>query len=85
MVRTGLSFPPREGGFHIFCHTYRTWMTRFGGLDTEGLVRTRRWKTAESAARYAHTVASYEARQADHLPTSISEKSVEKLAILKKG
>jgi hypothetical protein len=85
MRRTGLSFPRREGGFHIFCHTYGTWMTRYGGLDTEGLVRTRRWKTPESAARYAHTVASFEARQADYLPTRISEKSVEKPVILKKG
>jgi hypothetical protein len=69
MRRTGLSFPPREGGFHIFCHTYGTWMTRYGALDTEGLVRTKRWKNTESAARYSHTVASYEARQADALPT----------------
>lgn len=85
MLRTGLSFPRREGGFHIFCHTYGTWMTRYGGLDTEGLVRTKRWKNAESAARYAHTVASYEARQADHLPTPIRGNSVEKPTILKKG
>ena len=68
MKQTGISFPAREGGFHIFCHTYGTWMTRYGGLDTEGLVRTKRWKNAESASRYAHTVASYEARQADLLP-----------------
>lgn len=68
MRMTGLSFPKREGGFHIFCHTYGTWMTRYGSLDTEALVRTKRWKSTESAARYAHTVASSEARMADVLP-----------------
>ena len=26
--RAGLNFPPRQGGFHLFCHTYGTWMTR---------------------------------------------------------
>jgi integrase len=72
MNRTGLSFPPREGGFHIFCHTYGTWITRYGGLDTEGLVRTKRWKNAESAARYAHTATSYEARQSDRFPTPLN-------------
>jgi hypothetical protein len=85
MRRTGLSFPRREGGFHIFCHTYGTWMTRYGGLDTEGLVRTKRWKNAESAARYAHTVASYEAMQADVLPTPTGGLSVEIARPIKKA
>jgi integrase len=84
MKKTGLRFPRREGGFHIFCHTYGTWMTRYGGLDTEGLVRTKRWKNAESAARYAHTVASYEAMQADVLPTPPSGLSVDFLSPVKK-
>lgn len=39
MKRAGLKFPRRQGGFHLFCHTYGTWMTRYGGLDTYGLVR----------------------------------------------
>jgi integrase len=68
MRRTKLSFPPREGGFHLFCHTYGTWMKRFGGLDTDGLVRTGRWKDPSSAARYAHTMTSPEAQRADLLP-----------------
>jgi integrase len=88
MRMTGLSFPVREGGFHIFCHTYGTWMTRYGGLDTEGLVRTKRWKSTESAERYAHTVASYEARQADLLPKvqiKIRAKSVRNVLSRKKG
>ncbi len=65
-----LSFPRRQGGFHVFCHTYGTWMTRYGQLDTFGLVRTGRWKNPESASRYNHTIASEEARRADRLPTS---------------
>jgi hypothetical protein len=36
MKRAGLKFPRRQGGFHLFCHTYGTWMTRYGGLDTYG-------------------------------------------------
>lgn len=67
-AKAGLSFPPRQGGFHLFCHTYGSWMTRYGGLDTYGLVRTKRWKNAESADRYNHTVASAEAMRADLLP-----------------
>lgn len=66
--RAGLSFPRRQGGFHLFCHTYGTWMTRYGSLDTFGLVRTGRWKSAESADRYNHTIASPEARRADLMP-----------------
>lgn len=65
----GLSFPRRQGGFHIFCHTYGSWMHRFGNLDTHGLTRTGRWADADSADRYVHTQASEEARRADLLPT----------------
>jgi len=43
MKAAGLSFPRRQGGFHIFCHTYGTWMSRYGELDTFGLTRTDRW------------------------------------------
>jgi len=39
-------------------------MTHYGNLDTFGLVRTGRWKNAESANRYNHTIASPEARRA---------------------
>lgn len=85
MKRASLSFPRREGGFHIFCHTYGTWMTRYGKLDTEGLVRTKRWKNTESAARYAHTIASQEARRADVLPTPNRGKVVENLTLKKKA
>src|SRR5260370_1720045 len=43
-------------------------LSRYGSLDTFGLVRTGRWKSAESADRYNHTIASPEARRSDLLP-----------------
>jgi integrase len=69
MKRAGLCFPRRQGGFHIFCHTYGTWMHRYGQLDTFGLTRTARWKDPRSADRYRHTGVSEEAMRADLLPT----------------
>jgi hypothetical protein len=68
MKRAGLKFPRRQVGFHLFCHTYGTWMTRYGNLDTYGLVRTKRWKDPSSADRYNHAIASPEARRADLMP-----------------
>lgn len=70
MERAKLWFPPRQRGFHLFCHTYGTWMHRYGELDTYGLTRTGRWKDPDSADRYNHTEASWEARQADRLPVA---------------
>ena len=55
--------------FHTFCHTYGTWMRRYGGLDVRGLVGTGRWDSMQSAERYAHVVASEEAMAAQYLPT----------------
>lgn len=69
MAAAGLSFPRRQCGFHIFCHTYGSWMHRYGKLDTHGLTRTGRWADADSADRYVHTGASEEARRSDLLPT----------------
>jgi len=66
--RARLSFPRRQGGFHLFCHTYGTWMHNYAGLDTYGLTRTGRWKDPDSADRYNHTMASPEAMRADLLP-----------------
>lgn len=54
--------------FHVFCHTWATWMRRFGGLDTRGLVGTGRWRDEASAVRYEHVVASEESERAIHLP-----------------
>ena len=62
------SFRAGRAASILFCHSYATWMTRYGELDTYGLVRTKRWKNAESADRYNHTIASPEARKADLLP-----------------
>lgn len=75
MARAGVSFPARQGGFHLFCHTYGTWMTNFGGLDNYGLVRTRRWKDPDSADRYNHTMATPEAKRADVLPVPKKRKA----------
>jgi integrase len=68
--RAGVAFPRRQGGFHLFCHTYGTWLKRYGKLDTFGMTRTGRWKDAESADRYNHTEASAEARTADMFPVA---------------
>ncbi len=55
--------------FHVFCHTWATWMRRYGGADTRGLLGTGRWRDEKSARRYEHVVASEESRRADLLPT----------------
>lgn len=75
MARAGLVFPRRQKAFHLFCHTYGTWMHRYAELDTYGLTRTGRWKDPDSADRYNHTQASWEARQADRLPVPNSGKA----------
>jgi len=69
MTKAKLSFPRRQRGFHLFCHTYGTWMMRFGNLDNFGLTRTGRWKDPRSAEGYLHTVVNSEAKMADVLPT----------------
>lgn len=64
----GLTFAPREGGFHLFCHTYGTWMSNYAELDNYALTRTKRWKSPEMAERYTHTKPSAEAMKAEMLP-----------------
>lgn len=59
---------PKGIAFHIWCHTWATWMRRYAGSDTQGLVGTGRWRDAKSAARYEHVVANEEAVRADLLP-----------------
>ncbi len=54
--------------FHTFRHTWATWMRRYGGLDTTGLVATDAWRDRTSAARYEHVSVSEEARKAILLP-----------------
>lgn len=59
---------PERVAFHVFCHTWASWMRQYGGLDTYDLVDTDRWADADSADRYAHVVVSETARKADLLP-----------------
>jgi integrase len=64
--------PPYElswVNFHTWCHTFGTWMRRYAGLDTKGLVETGRWKSEQSASRYAHAVTGEAASKAALLPT----------------
>jgi len=68
MDRAGASFPRRQRGFHLFRHTWATWMRRYGGLDTSGLLETGAWRDRSSAARYEHLDATEEAQKADLLP-----------------
>ncbi|MFC0243641.1 tyrosine-type recombinase/integrase [Rhodopseudomonas telluris] len=55
-------------GFHTFCHTWATWMRRYGRADVQGLVATGRWRDPRSAARYAHVAAREEWGRVDSLP-----------------
>lgn len=59
---------PERSAFHIFRHTYATWMRRYAGLDTKGLVATGTWKDRKSADRYEHVQVTEEARKAVLLP-----------------
>jgi integrase len=77
MKRAGLSFPRRERGFHLFSHTYATWMLRFGGLDNYALARTGRWKDPRSVEGYLHTVVSSDAKVAEVLPLPSGAKVVQ--------
>lgn len=54
--------------FHGFRHTWATWMRRYAGLDTRGLVGTGAWRDRASASRYEHVVPSEEAMRAAMLP-----------------
>lgn len=61
---------PRRQAFHIFCHTYATWMRRYAGADSRALLATGRWKNVKSVDRYSHVVIAEEARRAELLPTT---------------
>jgi integrase len=60
---------PERSAFHIFRHTYATWMRRYAGLDEKGLIATGAWKDRKSVDRYTHVVVSEEAQRAALLPT----------------
>ena len=77
-LEAGVTLPEREA-FHVFRHTYGTWMRRYAGSDTKGLVSTGAWKSEQSASRYAHAVVSEEATKAALLPFGeVVENGVEK-------
>lgn len=59
---------PERSAFHLFRHTFATWMRRYAGRDTKGLVATGAWKSEQSASRYAHVVPTEDARAAELLP-----------------
>ncbi len=67
-IRANVDLPDRSA-FHILRHTYATWLRRYGGLDTKGLMATGAWKDRKSADRYEHVVVTEEARKALLLPT----------------
>ena len=60
---------------HDCRHTFATWLRRYGGLDTLGLLATGAWKDAKSVARYAHVAADEAQAAIDKLPGEISAKS----------
>lgn len=60
---------PERSAFHIFRHTYATWMRRYAGADSQSLIATGAWKDRKSVERYAHTIVSEESRRASLLPT----------------
>lgn len=53
---------------HDCRHTFATWLRRYGGLDTLGLLATGAWKDAKSVARYAHVAADEAQAAIDKLP-----------------
>lgn len=61
--------------FHVFRHTWATWMRRYGKLDTSGLVKTKAWRDPASARRYEHTDITEESMKAALLPTSATWKA----------
>lgn len=68
MRNAGLSFPRRQGGFHLLRHSWAMLMRRVGGLDTSALVATGAWKDEASVRRYEHLDETEEAAKADLLP-----------------
>jgi integrase len=55
--------------FNRFRTTYATWMRRYGDLDDKDLVDTGRWRSIESASRYAQVVTGEAAQRASLLLT----------------
>jgi integrase len=62
--------------FHAFRHTFGTYLHRYGGLDTSGLVATGAWKSLAAAERYKHVSVPDAARASDRFPVIGVKKSV---------
>lgn len=73
---------PRRAAFHLFRHTYATWMRRYAGADARTLVGAGVWDNERSTNRYMHTVQSEEAKLADLLPVEKSLENAPKLKIV---
>lgn len=61
----GVSKIPYKSSHKIGSHTYATWLRRYTGMDSRGLVDTGRWKSPQMAERYTHTDVSAESKKAD--------------------
>lgn len=66
--KAGVDLPARSA-FHIFRHTYATWMRRYAGADEKALISTGAWKDRKSVDRYTHAVVSEDSKLAARLPT----------------
>lgn len=56
----------------IGSHTYATMMRKHAGMDLQGLLKTGRWKSVQSASRYTHASLSEESLKADILAGLVS-------------
>lgn len=56
--------------FHVFRHTWATWLRYYGGADLQGLVATKNWRDVRSAARYSHVVPRDEWARVNNLPSA---------------
>lgn len=54
--------------FHVFRHTWATWLRYYGVADVQGLVATKNWRDEHSASRYSHVVLRDEWKQVEDLP-----------------
>lgn len=72
---------PKRSAFHLFRHTFATWMRRFAGADSKTLVGTGAWDSEKSADRYAHTVTTEDSKLANLLPVGKSLEIVAKRKI----
>ena len=63
---------PDRVAFHLFRHTWATWMRRYAGMDTAALVETGAWRSRQSASVYQHLSATDESMKALRLPAPTS-------------